>query len=109
MKNRTVIVIAHRLSTIEDADVIFVVKDGRIVQSGTHDELKGEAGIYRELVALSEKNRTFASSPRGCKYCTTASANAARYSVNNSRGGVRVAQNGNKIAKRYCKIIPPRL
>ena len=55
MKNRTVIVIAHRLSTIENADVIYVVKDGRIVQSGTHDELKGEAGIYRELVALSEK------------------------------------------------------
>ena len=54
MKKRTVIVIAHRLSTIENADVIYVVKDGRIVQSGTHDELKGEAGIYRELVALSE-------------------------------------------------------
>lgn len=55
MKNRTVIVIAHRLSTIEGADVIYVVKDGRIVQSGTHDSLKDKDGIYRELVMLSEK------------------------------------------------------
>ena len=38
-KNKTVIMIAHRLSTVKDADEIFVLKDGKIVQSGTHDEL----------------------------------------------------------------------
>src|SRR5207248_1394101 len=39
MENRTVVVIAHRLSTIQRADVIFVVKDGAIAESGKHDEL----------------------------------------------------------------------
>lgn len=38
-KNKTVIMIAHRLSTVKDADEIFVLKNGKIVQSGTHDEL----------------------------------------------------------------------
>jgi ABC-type multidrug transport system fused ATPase/permease subunit len=50
MKNRTSIVIAHRLSTIQNANFILVVEDGRIVESGTHDELiKLENGGYRKL------------------------------------------------------------
>lgn len=53
MKNRTVIVIAHRLSTIENADVIYVIQNGKVVQSGVHSELKKEEGIYAELVELS--------------------------------------------------------
>lgn len=53
MKNRTVIVIAHRLSTIENADVIYVIQDGKVVQTGVHDELKNEIGTYAELVRLS--------------------------------------------------------
>ncbi|HHM21902.1 MAG TPA: ATP-binding cassette domain-containing protein [Bacteroidetes bacterium] len=52
MKNRTSIVIAHRLSTIRHADVIVVMKDGRIVETGTHEELIGQKGEYGKLVAL---------------------------------------------------------
>lgn len=47
---RTTIVVAHRLSTIRNADCIAVVKRGRIVESGTHDELLRENGAYAELV-----------------------------------------------------------
>lgn len=53
MKNRTVLVIAHRLSTIENADIIYVIKSGKTVQSGTHETLSREKGIYRELDKLS--------------------------------------------------------
>ena len=52
MQGRTVIVIAHRLSTIRKADVIFVVQNGRIVQSGNHDELLQSGGLYSELYEL---------------------------------------------------------
>ncbi|MFV9672875.1 MAG: ATP-binding cassette domain-containing protein, partial [Acidimicrobiia bacterium] len=47
--DRTVVVIAHRLSTIRHADRIYVVGDGTIVESGTHEELIDHAGIYRSL------------------------------------------------------------
>lgn len=52
MKNRTVIVIAHRLSTIQEANVIVVLKGGRIVQQGTHDELVSQEGLYRTLYEM---------------------------------------------------------
>ncbi len=51
MKGRTTIVIAHRLATIKDADVIFVVNAGRIVQFGKHDELASQTqGLYYQLL-----------------------------------------------------------
>jgi len=55
MENRTVVVIAHRLSTIQRADVIFVVKDGAVVERGKHDELMKLKGLYAELHNLQFK------------------------------------------------------
>ncbi|MBQ6239787.1 MAG: ABC transporter ATP-binding protein [Firmicutes bacterium] len=49
MKGRTSFVIAHRLSTIRQADVILVVKDGKIIESGTHRELLAKRGYYYDL------------------------------------------------------------
>jgi ATP-binding cassette subfamily B protein len=51
MEGRTSFVIAHRLSTIRDADVILVMRDGRIVEKGSHAELLAANGFYHELYA----------------------------------------------------------
>ncbi len=48
-KDRTSFVIAHRLSTIKNADLILVMKDGDVVESGSHDELMARGGFYSEL------------------------------------------------------------
>lgn len=52
MKGRTSVVIAHRLSTIRNADRIFVMDKGQIAETGTHDELINQKGIYTNLVEL---------------------------------------------------------
>ncbi len=49
MKGRTCFVIAHRLSTIQNADVILVVKDGAVIEQGTHDELLASGGFYSTM------------------------------------------------------------
>ena len=55
MEGKTSIVIAHRLSTIRRADVIFVIKDGGIVERGTHDELLKAGGLYFDLELLQHR------------------------------------------------------
>ena len=49
MQNRTTLCIAHRLSTIQHADLIVVLSEGRIVETGTHAELLRRGGHYRKL------------------------------------------------------------
>jgi ATP-binding cassette subfamily B protein len=49
MKNRTTFVVAHRLSTVQEADLILVLDNGKILQSGTHSELVSQQGLYRRL------------------------------------------------------------
>jgi ATP-binding cassette, subfamily B (MDR/TAP), member 1 len=53
-RNATTIVIAHRLSTIKGADVIAVVKDGQIVETGSHSELLARNGVYASLVEAQQ-------------------------------------------------------
>ena len=49
MKGRTSFIVAHRLSTIKNADQILVMKDGNIIERGTHDELLDRGGFYAKL------------------------------------------------------------
>jgi ATP-binding cassette, subfamily B, putative efflux pump len=57
-KNRTTFIVAHRLSTITHADRIFLIEDGKIVESGTHDELMARKGQYYHLFTIQQLNYT---------------------------------------------------
>jgi subfamily B ATP-binding cassette protein MsbA len=54
LTGRTSLVIAHRLSTIVNADLILVVKEGRIVEQGTHQKLLEQNGLYAQLIAMQQ-------------------------------------------------------
>ena len=54
-RGRTTISIAHRLSTLREADRLIVIEDGRLVESGTHDELVRQKGTYYKLLQLQSK------------------------------------------------------
>ena len=56
MIGRTTVMVAHRLSTIRDADIITVVQQGKIMESGTHDQLLAQEGCYAGLLNLHDDN-----------------------------------------------------
>ena len=53
-KNHTVLIIAHRLSTIKDADIIYVIKSGKVMASGKHQSLMKTCEFYKELYKKEE-------------------------------------------------------
>jgi ATP-binding cassette subfamily B protein len=55
MKGRTSFIVAHRLNTIKNADKILVMKDGKIVEQGRHDELMAKNGFYASLYGAQFK------------------------------------------------------
>lgn len=58
MQGRTVITISHRLNTIVSADQIFIIKDGRVAEQGTHQDLLVKGGIYTELYRVYESKQS---------------------------------------------------
>ncbi len=54
-KDKTVIIISHRFSTVRNADRIFVLNQGRIIEEGNHKELMNKSGLYEELFTLQAK------------------------------------------------------
>jgi subfamily B ATP-binding cassette protein MsbA len=64
MQGRTTVVIAHRLSTVIDADLIYVIDDGRVIESGTHAELLRRNGAYARLYALQFADQAVAAELR---------------------------------------------
>jgi subfamily B ATP-binding cassette protein MsbA len=52
MQNRTTIVVAHRLTTIQNADLIIVIENGKVVEQGNHQELLAEEGLYQKLITM---------------------------------------------------------
>ncbi|CAA0828458.1 ABC transporter B family member 15 [Striga hermonthica] len=102
---RTTIVIAHRLSTIRNADIITVVRDGRVAESGPHDELIADKnGLYSSLVHLSEKTDTLDEQPSNAldDVRNTSSRRLSvfsRSSSANSRGLVETGQTMINVAR----------
>ena len=57
MRNRTVLIIAHRLSTIRNADVIYVIKEGKVCEKGNHATLMKSKGVYAALVQMQQEDK----------------------------------------------------
>ena len=58
LEKRTALVIAHRLATVESSDRILVMKKGRLIEQGSHEELRALGGLYSQLADLQEKGLT---------------------------------------------------
>lgn len=57
LEGRTTLIVAHRLSAVQQADLIYVLEDGKVIQSGTHRELVVEDGLYQTLYGNAEKDK----------------------------------------------------
>ncbi|MCF7355105.1 ABC transporter ATP-binding protein [Vibrio sp. CK2-1] len=57
LDGRTTLIVAHRLSAVQQADLIYVLEDGKVIQSGTHRELVVEDGLYQTLYGNAEKDK----------------------------------------------------
>jgi len=55
MQNRTTFIIAHRIQSVMDADLILVLDKGRIIQTGSHEELLAQDGIYRQIYDIQTR------------------------------------------------------
>ena len=75
-QGRTTVVIAHRLSTIVDADTIFVMEDGRVVETGSHAELLAREGAYSRLYALQFSDEDVTEQPAAASAEPPAAARA---------------------------------
>ncbi|XP_043704107.1 ABC transporter B family member 15-like [Telopea speciosissima] len=92
---RTTIVIAHRLSTIRNADLIAVVKDGRVMETGSHDELiQEENGLYTSLVRLQQTEKK-------TEDLTTNSTIMSGYTLSSNLGD----RNNNSSSRRQSMIM----
>lgn len=86
-QGRTTIAIAHRLSTIQDADCIYVLEKGRIIESGNHDQLLTQKGTYQKMYQLQSGMLNWAEAKReyGCRYNFTKWPHCWRLAWNSSR------------------------
>ena len=53
-KGKTTIIVAHRISTVKDLDMIVILEDGKIIATGTHDELLETSQVYKDMVLLQQ-------------------------------------------------------
>ena len=56
LKGKTVVVIAHRMRTVENADKVVVLKDGRVAEQGSPNDLKAAGGLFSHMVALQRES-----------------------------------------------------